>query len=481
MSYHTIIGLEVHVELLTESKMFCSCSTEFGSPPNTNVCPVCLGLPGVLPVINRKAVEYLLKAAIALNCHIPEKSKFDRKNYFYPDMPKNYQISQYDLPLSDNGYLEIQSQGNKKKIGIERIHLEEDTGKSIHTGNIDKSLYTLEDFNRAGVPLLEIVSKPDMTEPEEAYEYLKELKAILLCIGISDCKMEEGSLRCDANVSVNKEGFPELSKKVEIKNMNSFKSVQKALAYEIKRQTDLLDRGETINQETRGWIEDENKTIFMRGKEMAHDYRYFPEPDLTPLKIDRLWIEELKKTVPELPSEKKNRYMRDYSLSDYEADIICRNMSGFFEQTVAIYNKPSVIVKWLTGDIAKYLNAGNIDINDTKLSPEHFVKFLTLIDDNIISGKIGKELIEEMLETGKSAGKIIEEKGLVQISDAEVLRNLVKKVIDENSDAVNGYLNGKTKVTGFLVGQIMKLSKGKANPELTNKLLLEELNKLMES
>jgi len=481
MSYHTIIGLEVHVELLTESKMFCSCSTEFGSPPNTNVCPVCLGLPGVLPVINRKAVEYLLKAAIALNCHIPEKSKFDRKNYFYPDMPKNYQISQYDLPLSDNGYLEIKSYGNKKKIGIERIHLEEDTGKSIHTGNIDKSLYTLEDFNRAGVPLLEIVSKPDMTEPEEAYEYLKELKAILLCIGISDCKMEEGSLRCDANVSVNKEGFPELSKKVEIKNMNSFKSVQKALAYEIKRQTELLNRGEVIYQETRGWIEDENRTIFMRGKEMAHDYRYFPDPDLAPLEIDRLWIEELKNTLPELPSEKKNRYIKDYSLSDYEADMICKNMSVFFEQTVAIYNKPSVIVNWLTGDIARYLNARNIDIDSTKLSPENLVTLFILIDDNIISGKIGKELIEEMLETGKSAGKIVEEKGFIQITDVEVLRNLIKKVMDENSDAVNGYLKGRTKVTGFLVGQIMKLSHGKANPELTNKLLLEELNKLMES
>jgi len=481
MSYHTIIGLEVHLELLTESKMFCSCSTKFGSPSNTNVCPVCLGLPGVLPVINRKAVEYLLKAALSLKCHIPEKSKFDRKNYFYPDMPKNYQISQYDLPLSENGYLEITAGGNKKRIGIERIHLEEDTGKSIHTGAIDKSLYTLEDFNRAGVPLLEIVSKPDMTLPEEAYEYLKELKAILLCLGISDCKMEEGSLRCDANVSVNKEGFPELSKKVEIKNINSFKSVQKALVYEIKRQTELLDRGEKISQETRGWIEDENRTIFMRGKEMAHDYRYFPEPDLPPLEIDKAWIEELKKTIPELPGEKKIRYIKDYSLSDYEADIICKNMSGFFEKTVSIYNKPSVIVNWLSCDITKYLNARNIDINSTKLSPENLVELLTLIDDNIISGKIGKDLIEELLETGKSAGKIIEEKGLLQISDEEFLRDLVKKVIDENSDAVKEYLSGKTKAMGFLVGQIMKISKGKANPKFTNRLLLEELNKLMES
>ena len=288
MSYYTIIGLEVHVELLTETKMFCSCSTKFGSLPNSNVCPVCLGLPGVLPVINKKAVEYLLKVALSLDCKIPHRSKFDRKNYFYPDMPKNYQISQYDLPLSQDGFLEIEIDGNRKKIGIERIHLEEDTGKSIHTGTIDKSLYTLEDFNRAGVPLLEIVSKPHMSSPEEAGEYLKELRAILFSLGISDCKMEEGSLRCDANISVNKEDFPELSRKVEIKNMNSFKSVQKALFYEIKRQTEMIERGEAIQQETRGWLEEEGKTIFMRGKEMANDYRYFPEPDLLPLEIDRI-------------------------------------------------------------------------------------------------------------------------------------------------------------------------------------------------
>ncbi|HPZ09796.1 MAG TPA: Asp-tRNA(Asn)/Glu-tRNA(Gln) amidotransferase subunit GatB [Candidatus Eremiobacteraeota bacterium] len=479
MSYYTIIGLEVHVELLTETKMFCSCSTKFGSLPNSNVCPVCLGLPGVLPVINKKAVEYLLKVALSLDCKIPHRSKFDRKNYFYPDMPKNYQISQYDLPLSQDGFLEIEIDGNRKKIGIERIHLEEDTGKSIHTGTIDKSLYTLEDFNRAGVPLLEIVSKPHMSSPEEAGEYLKELRAILFSLGISDCKMEEGSLRCDANISVNKEDFPELSRKVEIKNMNSFKSVQKALFYEIKRQTEMIERGEAIQQETRGWLEEEGKTIFMRGKEMANDYRYFPEPDLLPLEIDRIWLEEIKNTIPELPREKKRRFVKDYNISNYEATVLCDNfaLSKFFEETVRIYDKAPVITNWLLGDISKYLNAENLEITSTKLTPENLSEMLSLIDNKVISGKIGKDIIEEMLRSGKKAEKIVQERGLLQISDEEVLWNLIRKVMDENSDAVKEYLKGKTKALGYLVGQVMKQSKGKANPQITNSIILEELQK----
>jgi len=477
--YKVIIGLEVHVELSTKTKMFCSCSTKFGSPPNTNVCPVCLGLPGVLPVINKKAIENLLKSAIALNCHIPERSKFDRKNYFYPDMPKNYQLSQYDLPLAQDGYLEIESDGEIKKIGIESIHLEEDAGKSIHAGTIDKSSYTCEDFNRAGVPLLEIVSKPHMETPEEAYEYLKNLRAILLCIGISDCRMEEGSLRCDANISVNK-SLSELSGKVEVKNMNSFKSVQRALAFEIKRQSAMQDRGEKINQETRGWVEDEGKTIFMRSKEMANDYRYFPEPDLVPIEISSSWLENLKKTLPELPGDKKARYIRDYALSPGEAGSLSesKSMADFFEKSVSLYKDPKQIVNWLSGDISRYLNAKNTDISCTKLTPENLGEMLTLIDEKVISGKIGKDIIEEMLETGNMAKKIVQDKGLLQISDESFLLEAITKVITENQDSVKNYLGGKEKALGFLVGQVMRQTKGKADPQLTNKLVKDELEKL---
>jgi len=478
-----IIGLEVHVELSTETKMFCSCSTRFGSLPNTQVCPVCLGLPGVLPVINKKAVEYLLKAALATDCKISSWSKFDRKNYFYPDMPKNYQISQYDFPLSYDGFLEIDMDGKTKKIGIERIHLEEDTGKSIHTDSIDRSLYTLLDFNRAGVPLLEIVSKPHMERPEEAYEYLKNLRAILLCLGISDCRMEEGSLRCDANISVNKAGYENLSNKVEIKNMNSFKSVQKALAYEIKRQTDLIEKGEKINQETRGWIEGENKTVFMRSKEFAHDYRYFPEPDLLPVEIDNVWLENIRKTLPELPADKKSRYITEYSLSLSEASLLAGNkfMADFFEASLKSYKDAKQIVNWLSGDISRYLNEGNMEINSAALTPENLVEMLVLIDDGVISGKIAKEIIEEMLSVGTGVKEIIEKRGLLQISDEDSLKGIIRKVIEENESSVENYLKGKEKAMGFLVGQVMKQTKGRANPALTNKLLAEELEKLKRS
>lgn len=477
--YKVVIGLEVHVELSTKTKMFCSCSTQFGSPPNTQVCPVCLGLPGVLPVANKKAIDYLLKAALALNCKISPRSKFDRKNYFYPDMPKNYQISQYDLPLAYDGYLEIELNGESKKIGIERIHQEEDTGKSIHTDSIDRSLYTLLDFNRAGVPLLEIVTKPDMSSPEEAYEYLKNLRAILFCLGISDCKMEEGSLRCDANISVNKPGQEALSSKVEIKNMNSFKSVQRALAYEINRQIECQERGEKIVQSTRGWIEGENKTVFMRSKEFAHDYRYFPEPDLLPMVIDDKWLKEIKDSLPELPKEKKIRYIKEFSLSPYESSILAENkfMADFFEKSLETYKKPGQVVNWLSGDISKYLNSKNLEINSTKLTPENLSEMLSMIDNKVISGKIGKDIIVEMMEKGTGAKEIVEKRGLLQISDEGSLRSTINEILDKNEDSVQSYLAGKIKVTGFLVGQIMRETKGKANPQMTNKILAEELEK----
>lgn len=494
MSYEVVIGLEVHVELLTNSKLFCGCPNKFGVPPNTQVCPVCLGLPGVLPVVNKKAVELLLKSALSTNCHIPEYSKFDRKNYFYPDMPKNYQISQYDSPLSVEGFLEIDSDSGKKRVKrvrIKRIHLEEDTGKSTHLGTIDQSLYTLEDYNRAGVPLMEIVTEPDISSPQEAYDFLTTLKALLQWIRVSDCKMEEGSLRCDANVSLRKKGDEELGVKTEVKNMNSFKAVRSALAFEIERQNKAMENGEKIIQETRGWEDERGITISLRSKEHAHDYRYFPEPDLVPVKIDRSWLKELEESLPELPQARKSRLMKDYSLDEYDAGLLVSSKAAadFFEETfrqsknlsgkqIPALQAAREISNWIKGDISKYLNAKGLEINETALKSKQLARMIQLISKGTISGKIGKSLVELMLEKGGDPDIIIKEKGWVQISDTKELLPHIKSVFEENPSVVKDFLDGKEKALAFLVGKIMKATAGRANPEVLNKLLKDELEKL---
>ncbi|HHU30747.1 MAG TPA: Asp-tRNA(Asn)/Glu-tRNA(Gln) amidotransferase subunit GatB [Firmicutes bacterium] len=469
--YETVIGLEVHVELATKTKIFCSCPTEFGKAPNTNICPVCLGLPGTLPVLNKKAVEYAIKAALALNCSIGSYTKFDRKNYFYPDLPKAYQISQLDRPLASDGYLEIEAEGKKKRIGINRVHMEEDAGKLVHAESGD---YSLADYNRAGVPLIEIVSEPDISSPAEAKAYLEKLRSIMLYAGVSDVKMEEGSLRCDANISLRPAGSSKLGTKVEIKNMNSFKAVQSALEYEVKRQAAELDAGGEIIQETRRWDENSGKTYSMRSKE---DYRYFPEPDLLPLQIEKEWVEEIRQSLPEMPDFRRKRYMEDYNLSAYDAEVITatKSMADFFEATLQEYNDAKAVANWLMGDISRQLNAEGVEIDRTKLTPSHLAELLKIQDKGTISGKIAKTVFREMFASGKMPAQIVEEKGLVQISDEGAIAAIVEQVIAENPGPVSDYRSGKEKALGYLVGQIMKLSKGKANPQLANKLLREKL------
>ena len=477
MEFEAVIGLEVHVELHTAGKLFCRCANAFGQAPNSQVCPVCLGLPGVLPVINRKAVEYLVKVAHALNCAIAEISKFDRKNYFYPDMPKNYQISQYDLPLAQHGVLTIITENGKKDIRIRRIHLEEDTGKSTHKGAIDQSLYTLEDYNRAGVPLLEIVTEPDMGTPEEASLYLTELRRLVKWLEVSDCKMEEGSLRCDANVSLSSRKGT-LGTKTEIKNMNSFKSVRDALDFEIKRQRDLLSAGGTISQETRGWDEKKSITIPMRSKEAEHDYRYFPDPDLMPLRLERAWIEALRAGLPELPAARKNRFVSTFSIPDYDAEFLTssREMADFFETTVSHGALPKTVSNWLMGDISRCLNEKGLTLEASHITPAYLARMLALIEKGVINGKIGKDLIGEIIESGTDPDTIVKEKGWFQISDENELKTTVREIITANQEAASSYSKGNEKALGFLVGQIMKATRGKANPELLQKLLRQEMS-----
>ena len=475
--YETVIGLEVHVELKTESKIFCHSTTAFGGDPNTHVCPVCLGLPGVLPVVNKKVVEYAVRAALALNCAVASFSKFDRKNYYYPDMPKNYQISQYDLPIAQKGFLEVEVDGEARRINITRVHMEEDTGKLVHQGTITTTPYSLVDYNRAGVPLIEIVSEPEMRSPEEARAYLEKMKAIIQYTGVSDCKMEEGSLRCDANVSLRPAGSSGLGTKTEIKNMNSFKALQRALAYEIERQAEVLEEGGRIVQETRTWDEGKGVTLSMRSKEEAHDYRYLPDPDLAPLVIDGEWVEAVRKSLPELPDARKERYVRDYGLPGYDAGVLTntRELADYFEDCLAGYGNPKTMSNWVMGDLSRLLNAKSMDIADCPVRPGQLAALLRLIDGGTISGKIAKGVFEEMFETGKDPEAIVKAKGLLQISDEGAIAAAVDEVIAKNPKSVADYRAGKEKAIGFLVGQVMKATRGKANPDLVNRLLKERL------
>ncbi len=475
--FETVIGLEVHAELSTNSKIFCGCPTEFGAPPNTHTCPICLGHPGVLPVTNKQAVEFAMKAALALNCEISRETKFDRKNYFYPDSPKAYQISQYDQPIGKNGWIEIEVNGKKKRIGINRLHLEEDAGKLTHSEYGGGSLV---DFNRVGVPLVEIVSEPDLRSPEEAKAYLEKLKSILQYTEVSDVRMEQGSLRCDANVSIRPVGQQELGTKTELKNMNSFRNVQAGLEYEVERQKLVVLSGGKVVQETRRWDENNRKTITMRSKEEAHDYRYFPDPDLVRMQISEEWIEAVRATIPELPDARQARYINEYGLSSEDASVITisKESADFFDETVRTGADQKAVANWLMGELFAYLNANNLELKDVKITPHGLGEMIKLIENGTISSKIAKTVFKEMVETGKEPKAIVEEKGLVQISDEGALRQVVADVIAGNPQAVEDFKAGNEKALGFFVGQVMKMTKGKANPPMVNALIMEALKNL---
>lgn len=481
MKYEAVIGLEVHTELQTTTKIFCGCKTSFGAEPNTNVCPVCLGLPGVLPVLNKRVLEFAVRAGLALNCEISRFSKFDRKNYYYPDLPKNFQTSQFDLPICERGHLDIEVNGEKKQIRITRAHMEEDAGKLVHHGtSITDSDYSLVDYNRTGTPLLEIVTEPDMRSAKEAVAYLEKMRAILQYIGISDCRMEEGSLRCDANVSVRPVGQKELGTKAEIKNINSFKGVEKAIEYEALRQAEILEDGGKIIQETRTWDEKEGVTKSMRTKEEANDYRYFPEPDLAPFIVSEEYIEDIRKTLPELPDERRERYIANFGLSSTDAQYMTndKDTSDYFEKVVAAGADPKASVNWIMGEFASQLSNAGIEIAKAPVTPENLAKLLALIAKGTISGKIAKKVFAEMWKDGADPEEIVKAQGLVQISDTGALKELVVKVIANNPKAVEDFKAGKKKAVGALVGQIMKETKGKANPKVINELLNDELKKL---
>ncbi|MCI5836765.1 MAG: Asp-tRNA(Asn)/Glu-tRNA(Gln) amidotransferase subunit GatB [Veillonellaceae bacterium] len=478
MKYESVIGLEVHTELKTNTKIFCGCRTTFGAPPNTNVCPVCLGLPGVLPVLNKRVVEFAVRAGLALNCKIARFTKFDRKNYYYPDLPKNFQTSQYDLPICENGYLDIEVNGETRRIGITRIHMEEDAGKLVHSGDtITDSDSSNVDYNRTGVPLLEIVSEPDLRSGEEAAAYMEKLRSILEYIRVSDVKMEEGSLRCDANVSVREVGATELGTKVEMKNINSIRGVMRSIEYEAQRQAEALEDGETIVQETRTWDEATGVTRTMRVKEGADDYRYFPEPDLTPFVLTGEYIEEIRRSLPELPDARKERYMQTYGLSAYDANVVTlsRAMAEYFDAMVAAGADPKESVNWLMGDFSMVLNEHGGTPETAPVGPNELAGLLAKIADGTISGKIAKGVLRDMWDSGKSADTIIDEKGLRQISDTGELEKLVREVVAANPQSVADFRAGKKKAVGFLVGQLMRATKGRANPQAVNELLLRVL------
>ncbi len=472
--YEVVIGLEVHAQLKTKSKIFAPDSTEFGNEQNSQISPITLGMPGVLPVLNKECVNMGIKLGLALNCQIPERCKFDRKQYFYPDLPKGYQISQYDEPICVNGYIDIKG----KRIGITRAHLEEDAGKLVHVGSagIAGSTYSLVDLNRAGTPLLEIVSEPDIRSSEEAKNYMEELRNIVRYIGVCDGNLEEGSMRCDANISIMPKGSKEFGTRAEIKNVNSFKALQRAIEYEIDRQIELVEDGEEVIQETRLWDDNAGETRSMRGKEDAHDYRYFPEPDLMPLSISREWVEEIRNSMPELPSQKRQRYM-DLGLSEYDASVIVEQMQSalFFDKVLELGGNAKIAVNFMMGEIAAYLKENHIEINETKLTPENLTELVGLIEKDTISNNIGKQILIEMIEEGTKASDIVEKKGLSQITDVNAIRKLVEEVVNNNPNQVEQYKSGKTNILGFFVGQVMKATKGRANPKTVNEILLELL------
>jgi aspartyl-tRNA(Asn)/glutamyl-tRNA(Gln) amidotransferase subunit B len=478
MTYESVIGLEVHAQLLTESKIFCGCSTTFGQAPNQNTCPVCAGFPGVLPVLNKKVVEFAIKAGLATHCEIAHSSILARKNYFYPDLPKGYQISQYERPICTNGYVDVEINGTPERIRLTRIHMEEDAGKNIHEAHSDSSLV---DLNRAGVPLLEIVSEPDMRTRDEAGAYLRTLRQILQYLGICDGNMEEGSFRCDANVSVRPARSETLGTKIEIKNLNSFKAVEKALEYEIERQIDTLSEGGRLVQETRLWDENREETRSMRSKEAAHDYRYFPDPDLLPLVIDDAWIAKIRASLPELPAARKARFISDYRLPAYDAELLTsrKDVADYFESAVKTYTNPKALSNWIVGDLFRVLKERKLDeqinILTWPIPALHLAEMVQLIDRGQISGKIGKTVFEALLDSGKSPQQIVSEKGLEQVSDTGSIGTAVEQVLAANPKQVEQYKAGNEKVFGFFVGQIMKVTQGKANPQKVNEILREKL------
>ncbi len=487
MNFETVIGLEVHAQLLTKSKMFCRCSADYAdTPPDTHVCPVCLAMPGVLPTINRQAIEYTIMTALALNCAISEYTKFDRKNYPYPDLVKGYQISQYDAPVGHDGWLNIEVNGSTRKIGITRVHLEEDVAKLLHRNSADGESYSLLDVNRAGVPLMEVVGEPDLRSPEEARQYLIKLRSILRYLGVSTGNMEEGSFRCDANISIRPEHSTDLFTRVEVKNMNSFKAVYRALEYEASRQSKAVVEGKKISQETRGWVEEKGKTVSQRSKEYAHDYRYFPEPDLPPMVIVQTWIDEIKTGLPELPDVRRERFITDYELSAYDANLLTSSkaMADYFEACLApdlsgnvkITDMAKTVTNWLLGEFSRLLNSNNMEIDNCRVRPAQLGELLDLIDKGSINIPTAKVVFEEMFNTGKAAADITARQELSQISDGDELRTVIKKVLGNNAPAVADYRAGKQQSIKFLVGQVMKDTKGRANPKLVN----DELEKILE-
>ncbi|MFZ2196956.1 MAG: Asp-tRNA(Asn)/Glu-tRNA(Gln) amidotransferase subunit GatB [Thermodesulfovibrionales bacterium] len=475
MKYEAVIGLEVHAQMLTDTKIFCGCSTKFGSEPNTQTCPVCIGMPGVLPVLNKKALEFAIRTGLATHCTISSYSRFARKNYFYPDLPKGYQISQYEHPICEHGHIEVVVDGNVKKIGITRIHMEEDAGKNIHEGG---GKYSFVDLNRTGVPLMEIVSEPDIRSPQEAVEYMKKLRAVLIYLGVCDGNMEQGSLRCDANVSVRPEGRKEFGTRAEIKNINSFRFVEKAIEYEIKRQTKVIEDGGKIIQETRLWDSNKGITESMRSKEEAHDYRYFPEPDLTPITVEQSVIDEIRAGLPELPEAKRKRFVSEYGLPEYDADLLTseKAVAAWFEEVVKAGGPPKAAANWVMGDLMKMLNEENTAIDNCLIKPKQLADMLALIEKGTISGKIAKTVFMEMYKTGKDAEGIVKEKGLLQISDGSAIEKAVDEIIAKHPAEVERFKAGEEKLLGFFVGQVMKATKGKANPQMLNDLMKKKLS-----
>jgi aspartyl-tRNA(Asn)/glutamyl-tRNA(Gln) amidotransferase subunit B len=477
VKYEPVIGLEVHAQLLTRSKIFCGCSTAFGEEPNTQTCPVCTGQPGSLPVVNRKAVEFAIKLGLATSSRIAPYSLFARKNYFYPDLPKGYQISMYEYPLAEDGFVEIMLEGQRKRIHLIRIHMEEDAGKLKHGETAETASFSYVDFNRTGVPLVEIVSGPDIRSPQEASDYLRKLRAILQYLEICTGDMEKGTFRCDANVSVRPEGQKEFGTRAELKNMNSFRHVEKAIEYEIKRQIALLEEGEEVVQETRFWDVDQGITISMRGKEEAHDYRYFPDPDLVPLRVEEKWVEEIRASLPELPDEKKKRFVRQYQIPEYDAEILIstKAMGVYYEECVHLFPEPKTVSNWMMGDLLRELKRDEREIDQCPATPQHLAEMLSMIKEGTISGKIAKDVFEEMYRTGERPGKIVRDKGWVQILDEGEIEKAVEKAMDSNPKQVEDYRKGKEKLFGFFVGEVMKQTKGKANPKLVNDLLRKKL------